>query len=450
MTNKAGFSLSAHRFLSREFWYGIAYLVLSAFVFSFFFRNPQNVMGDSSHYWSLSSALMERKLDVLHFNFEMRTYVHPLYLAVARAPAAVLGLSQEYAVYIFNFILFLLTNYFIYLRVRTFDAVVARVFLLLSSFNVFTLGFVNTNLTENISIFFTGLLFYLLTGEEKIWKAFGAGVVAGLFMYTRPSAMVLFFALLVMFLVKSTLQRNIKSVALFVMGGLLPISIGMLNTYNIEQRFALFTSRTQGIYEMQVVNGPRWIKYETSADRTLDYPTLFFTHTRNDKFMEIPCSGTVACIVTYFKTYPVDYVMSLAHHIFNIFDRVYVNTYITNLEGRGMLLSFVNYFLLTSVFLGCLFFKYNKQWVDSLRTIALITLGLISIYVPTIVEPRFSAPVYPFIFLLFCYYLFQMFKSTDMWLKLRLLCVQAAFIILCFLLSDLVSITVMNGTEKVY
>lgn len=450
MFYQAQLSPRLYRFFSREFWYVIAYLVISVFVFSYFFRHPQNVMGDNSHYLSLSSALMDKNFDVLHFDFEMRTYVHPTYLALARMPAKFLGLSQIHSIYLFNFVLLLLANYFIYLRVRTFDRVVARAFLIVSSLNVFTLSFANTNLTENTSIFFTALLFYFLTGKDTAVKLFGAGVTAGLFMYTRPSAIVLFFVVLLLVIGRGIFQRKIKRTLFFFIGAVLPISVGMLNTYNLDQRVALFTTRTQGIYEMQVANGPQWIKYETSADRNLKYQQLFYTHPRNDKFIELQCKGTVGCILTYFKTYPVDYVLSLGHHVFNIFDRVYVYNYVTDLEGRGVLLSFINYFMLTAVFIGGLFFTYSKQWLASLGVVAVIAFGLLSIYIPTIVEPRFSAPLYPFIFMVFCYYLVQMYKSSDRALKVRILFLQISFVVMCFLLSDMVSITVINGTERVY
>jgi hypothetical protein len=370
---------------------------------------------------------------------------------VLKVLADVTTISQPQFIYLANFGLFLLTNLLVYWRLRDPSVFSARLFLLLSSFNLITLSFANTFLTENTAIFLTAALFYFVTEPKmKWWSVVASGLVGGVFMYARPSAIVLFMCVLLYVCVKAYFMKNWRLIAMFFVGAVLPISIGMINTYNIDQRIALFTKQTQGIYDMQVRQGVVWVKYETSVDKEYAYPTMYYFHNKNQELNKLPCNGAVSCLVTYITHRPLQYVLSLALHVFNIFDRVYLDTYVQHIKGRLPLLALANYVVLTGALLGLFFFEFAKKWREIVTVMFVIAFGLLAIYVPTVVEPRFSAPVFPFMLVLFSFYVEQLLKTKDRAMKIRLLGLQLILILLFFIISDLVDVMLRNGPNNVY
>jgi hypothetical protein len=409
---------------------------------------------DSSQYWDLSDSLIKANLNIFTFDFDIRTFVQPFYLAILKIVANYLYLNPRFFIFGVNIVLFHFTNLLIYFVAKRFSEKSANIFLILSSFNYITLSFANTFLTENLAIFFTATLFFLLTkNSKKFLDLFLVGLISSLFVYTRPSSLLLFFAI-ALFVIVFTLvkKRAYKLLIAYLIGVSLIFSIGLINTYNIEKKIAFFTSPTRGIYDMQIRLGIMIIKFEGSIDKTFSDTTLIYFNNKNNDTMASMCRLVPAldCFKKYLIKDPFGYALSVSMHLFNIFDRRYWQTYIADVRHDNLILQFCNYVILTGALIYLLLFKIKNKYFPFIFTALYLIFFTLLIYIPTVVEPRFSAPIFPLIVLIFSIFVNNFSKLPSWTTKMRYISIIAVLVICCFIMSELTQLTLYNGRKAVY
>lgn len=412
------------------------YLFFTTLIFIILLINPQKVTCDAQVYLELGNGLYRNCFNLFRFDFGLRTFLFPLYLSCIILVSNFLHLSQIYLIFFVNLFLFHFSNFLIYKVLKKKDIKIASLFLLLSSFNIINLSFVNVILTESLVVFFVSCLFYLLNFDfvKKPKILFFIGLVASLNVFTRPSNLFLFILIILYVFVK--VKFNLKKILIFFIPIVFVFGISSINTYNNENVFSFFTQKTKGIYLMQVQEGYRSLKYETTLDINHPFPKMFYVRKNYDSNLVFNCSSVSKCLFVYFKYDFNNYMVTLFLHLFNLFDRIYFNTYITDIGDISYSLIFLNYFVISSTICFFLFFPRNKKFSLLIRRIFLLIFGTLAIYLPTLVEPRFSSSIFPLLLVLTAIYLYSflnLFKKRNFIFIRRVFSAQI-FIILCFII----------------
>jgi len=281
-------------------------------------------------------------------------------------------------------------------------------------------------------------LFYLLNSNlnNKI-VLFFIGAISSLNVLTRPSNAILFIFICIYILFKS--QK--KLLIYFIVPIIIFFGISFINVYNIDHKIGLFTNNTQGIYDMQIREGVKYFKYETSVDSNYRNASVFYVnHLALDIYNE-NCKKSFSCITSYFFKDPLEYFLILGIHSFNLFDRTYVDTYVANIDKIDKFLIIYNYFIISSVICYFLFildskiFKKNKKILFSFF---ILFIGTICIYIPTVVESRFSSSVLPLLTMISSFYCFYLLKNQNNRIKKKMIITQLLIIFSFSIFSYLV------------
>jgi hypothetical protein len=285
-------------------------------------------------------------------------------------------------------------------------------------------------------------LFYLINQKiENKLILFLLGIFNTLNVLTRPSNLLVFLILSVwiLFSIKKYLSRLI----FYLLPVILLFSISSINAYKTDGKFEIFTKNTQGIYDMQVKQGIKNFKYETSSDKKYKNSGVhYLNNLYTDKLSNVEdCNSSVECVGVFLKKSPVNYVLISSIHLFTLFDRNYINTYIKNMDEVDITLIMYNYLILSSVVCYFVFFvdlkEIKKRW-KLLFTSVLIIISTIVIYIPTIVESRFSSSIYPFLVMFAAFYFYKLIKIKKMEHFIKIIVFQIALIILFSIISYLI------------
>lgn len=440
-------NLFSRAIVNKKFWIVFIYLLVTSLFFRHFLKNAPILIWDAGQYWDLADKLIKNNFNIFTTDFGMRTFVFPLFIGLLKSLAAFFQMNSQIFIYVINLILFHIGNFLIFTRLSQHNLKVANIFLIFSTFNVINLSMTNVVLTENLAAIFVTVIFFLLTKDIfKVDHALLTGLIAALYVYTRPAAMILLICISVYIFFISFKNKSLH-IFYFIIGVLIIFSIGLINVYNTEKRLAFFTNQTNGIYDMQVRRGAGIMKYETSIDKTQKSPQLFYLNQKNIIFEKIACEKAFDCFTKYLIKYPVEYMVVNLTHIFNLFDRTYLETYVSQVKSQNFLLQFYNYFIIASAIMLFIHGKLNNLKV--VYTAVFLIIGSVLIYVPTIVEPRFSAPIFPLIITLAAFSMKYFVKYVGVE-KVRNLTLLFFFIGIFFIISELVRLNLYNGTTPIY
>ncbi len=415
----------------------LVFLVSSFLIFTTLMSKQQKLYFDAYHYYNLGLGLFENNYDILNFNFSYTTFIFPLYLSFLIGISEFINVNSIYLINFFSYLIFVFSTFFIYKALIKTEKNIGRIFLLLSGFNIINLSFTNVVLTESLVVLFVSALFYLLSkkGELSKYTLFLIGLTSSLNVLARPLNLLLFICVLVY--VIFLLRGKLLNIVYFLLPVIILFSIQTINIHNAESKIQLFSSATNGIYDMQVKVGKKTLKYETSIDERYKNDSVFYENNLSDTDNS-GCIKAVECLYEYLKSDSIEYLLILAVHSFNLLDRNYINTYIENLGQVDYEIMLYNYFIISSVICYLLFvidFSKFKKHQKIFSTALLLIVGTLTIYIPTVVESRFSSPVFPLFILVASFYLFGLHKSN---IKYRIILIQALIIFLLLMISYLV------------
>lgn len=414
------------------------FIIISFVFFIKLISNPQAIIYDASGYHYFGDLLYKNKFDVLNLDFENRTYVFPLLISILISIANALKINEFYFIYFFNYFIFLVSILLVNRVIKQKNKNVSSIFLILSSFNIINLSFTNTILTESLVIFFVCSLFYLLNSNlnNKI-VLFLIGAISSLNVLARPSNAILFVCVFIYILFIS----NKKLLIYFLVPVIIFFGISSINVYNIDHRIGLFTNKTQGIYDMQIREGVKYSKYETSVDKNYRNASVFYANQLAMDIYNENCKKSVSCMMSYFFKDPLEYSLILGIHFFNLFDRIYIQTYVENINKIDKFLIIYNYFTISSVicyFLFILDSKIFKKHIKILSSFFILFIGTIFIYIPTVVESRFSSSLFPLLTMISSFYYFSLFKNQNNKIKKKIIATQLLIILSFLVFSYLV------------
>lgn len=415
------------------------FLLFSFLIFFFLFNHPQAIVYDANGYYYYGTKLYESNFNVLNFDFDNRTYIFPLYISCLVALSKLIKVNDIGVIYFFNYLLFILSVYLVNKAISAKNKIASIFFLILSAFNIVNLSFTNTILTESLVILFVCALFLLLNSEHDNKNIFLLGLVSSLNVLARPSNILLFFCIFIY--VSILIRRNIYKILLFILPVIIFFGISVVNVYNIENRIGLFTNKTQNIYEMQVRVGERYLKYETSVDKNYKNADIFYENKLAMDLYNEKCKKPFNCLISYFIKDPVEYSIILGIHTFNLFDRVYINTYVESMDNIDNSIVIYNYLILSSFLCFFIFIFDLKKFKNDINlyiSFFILLFGTISIYIPTVIESRFSSSVYPLFIMMTSFYFVDIYKKRNGKLIRKTIICQFLIIFFFLILSYLI------------
>jgi hypothetical protein len=199
---------------------------------------------------------------------------------------------------------------------------------------------------------------------------------------------------------------------------------------------------------MQIKDGVKSFKYETTVDK-VNLPSIYYLNNQANNLQYLDCKHAFNCVTLYFKKDPVKYILILAIHSFTLFDRSFIDLYVENIYKTDNLLIIYNYVVLSSVVCFLIFFvkKYIKKYKKILFSIIMLVLGTLLIYIPTVVESRFSTPIFPLLTIMSAMYFYSLYKEKRL-SKIKIICCQLLimfmFAIISYLISQTITIVPIN------
>lgn len=413
----------------------IFYLIITSLIFVYFVRSAPPLIHDQLLYYTLATNLVNNNFNIFITNFDNRAFVFPTFLAFFKIIFSLFGQGSNLMLFYFvNLILFHASNFFIFKSIN--NKLYGSIFILLSSLNVINLGFTNVLLTETLVVFLITSIFYLLLNLKQLdckW-IFTFGILNSLYVYTRPNAFVPFLLIVFYVVIKEFMTKKYLNVATFLTGCLTVFSIGIANTYITTSKLAFFT---EDVFRSSLTKYPPGIvdyKFEGSIDNRFESPEMRYTNVRNLRFNK-DCTSILDCPIYYLKQAPQEYAGMLLTHLFALFDRVYLDLYIDDIFAVNNILRFLNYFVISGVILYLLFLQKDLRMKFFIKLSVIIIFANILPFLPTMVEARYSAPLYPIILALFCIYLIALFKLKILQ-RIKFILAQSAIILFFFLISN--------------
>jgi hypothetical protein len=430
----------------------ILYFLVSGLMFYFFYHNAPPITGDAWLYDHWSTSLVKQNLDFINFDFGIRTFVYPTFLGVIKLLGGILGLNYYKLIYLVQFVLFHLTNYLIYQTLRKASLRISAIFMIVSAFNIINLSFVNLLLTENITSFLLALIFNKLSKNQfSTLDSLINGLALSLLYYVRYSFLPLVLCAGTLFIYKLLALKKVLPLLALIIGLCIPLLIGGMNITNTTGQLSFYNDRSSGQFIEMVYQGEYMMKYETSIDPKAPSQIMQYIYKKNYFFTKSCKQKLVLCISDYRKgckttlincwlkalvSKPIEFVVLNMAHTFNLVDRVYYDTYVRNDANRSLLLRVGNYLIISSLPLLLVLFSLKQKERRIIFTAIVLIVGTLLIYIPTKVEARYSAPVFPLFILIFATYFNKVITER----RLRYLWLNLLVMILLFLVSELVNL----------
>ena len=429
--------------LNKKYLFRIIFLVFSFVIFMFLISRPQVMVYDAADYFGMGGEIYNNNFNVFKVDLVNRTYVYPFIISLLYWVSNFISAPVKIVVFSFNYLLFIFSIFLIASVIEKYNKKISNIFLLLSAFNVLNLSFVNTVLTESIGVFFVCSLFYLFNSnfENKKLSLFFIGLISALSVLTRPSNLLIFLITFIFILYLT--RKKILNILFFLLPIFLIFFVSMSYSRKIDGKYGLFTKATNGIYNMQMIGGINYFKYETTVDKKYSSPSIYYGNRLYTGKLNNSenCFYPIECASNFITKDPVNYLTVLAIHSFSLFDRNYIETYISKVDKVDGFLIAYNYLILSSFVCGFVFFintKIFKKYKKLILTSLVLIIGTLLIYVPAIVEPRFSAPVYPLFVAFASFYIYKLLNTKNKEKIIKIVLLQLFVILLFVMMSYLI------------
>lgn len=432
-------------FSNIEKWVFSLYFVITTIIFLYFFKTAPPLIHDQLLYFNLSDKLLNNHLNLFITSFENRGFAYPLLLSLVKIiiPMFIIGKSL-FIFYLVNLTLFHISNIFLFKLIKIISIRAGLFFLIVSSFNIINLSFTTTILSESLSLFIISAVVYLLLRNPKRYFQFlSLGFLSALLIFTRLNAIVCLIAVSFYIGLRELRWKRYLNLSAFFIGVALVLLTSLLNVYFTTSNLSLFSPETLKSSDTKYPNGIIYFKMEASVDTRFESPEMLYINTENFKINR-ECSGLINCQIHYLKQEPLAYLGMILTHLFILFDRTYIKLYIEDVFAVNNLLRFCNYFVLSGVLIYLSFFKKNnKQTIFANTSVSIISINMLP-YLPTVVEARYSAPLYAIFLSLFSLYIVDLFKlkKNEMF---KSILTQVIIIFLFFLISNEIAQTLYIG-----
>jgi len=419
------------------------YLFSTTLIFIYYVKQAPPIIYDQLQYYKLAHQVISNNFNPVTTNYDNRTFVYPTFLALNHTFLSLFG--QEYNLfffYIVNLSLFHISNLFIFKSIEKFSKKIAYLFLFFSSFNVINLGLTNMLLTENLSVVFASLVFYLLTNQQQNYRwFFTLGLTSAFSIFTRPAALIPFLFIALYVISKQIRLGIFKPLIFFLIGSALIFLIATLNVITVTNKFGLFTEGASGLALHQYKVGIYLYKTNTTLDSKFKDPFMQYINWDNYYKISRHCNSPLNCQVNYIKQDLPTYTVMILGHLFSIFDQLYlIDAYVSNTDNVSHLLRGTNYLILSGVLIY-IFLVEKRRKIKFFTFLGTLYIGINLLpYLAVPVEPRYSAPIYPIILALFSMYTYHLFKQSTK-SRVGLLTLQAIFIISFFAISNQIQST---------
>lgn len=410
-------------FIKRH-WFIIFYFLITLVIFCWLvIQKEKNLLYDDLVYDILSNKLIENNFNLFttKFNYS-RTFFFPLYLAVIKSIShwflPTFGLLYYYLI---NLLLFHGTNLLIYKALQKYSRRASIIFLIACSVNIITLSFSVLVLTETLAMFFTAIIFYLLLiNKQTIYHVALLGIFASIYVFLRPSASILFACVFLYRMIILLKEKRYIYMSVFVVSAGAIFLISAANIYMTTGKINIFSNQTINIVSWHMQRGGSIIKYEGSIDPHRNEPNMYYVLPAT-RFLFDKSILNIRLPVVLLR-------------FFTLFDRVYIDTYIRNVNNPDNIMRLGNYFVLSSVFFYFLFF-HDKKFKLISRLVLFLTAATMIIYLPLIPESRYSVPVFPLLLAITSLYIAMLFQKKK-WIVAMILGGQIILMTLLFALSN--------------
>lgn len=423
----------------------IFYFIITSAIFIYLAKNVPPLIHDQLLYFNLADRLINNHFNIFVTNFENRGFAYPVFLALVKFFSNPFLQGGNLLIFYFaNLLLFHISNFVIFKSLKMISENFALAFLAISSFNIINLSFTTTILSETLSFFIISLIFYLFFNKKKnLIYFFGLGFLSSLLVFTRLNALVPLILISVYIGFLQLAQRRYLNIIIFSLGCLIVLLVSVVNVYMTTNRIAIFSEDTLRSGNTKYPSGIIYFRQEGSMDKRFESPEILYINVENFK-IDRACSGLINCQLHYLRQDPKAYFSMISAHLFAIFDRTYLDLYIKDIFAVNNLLRFANYFVLSGVILYVMFFRKSEYQKVFSQTAAIFILINILPYLPTLVEPRYSAPLYPIILVLFSIYIIS-FSELKNYQKIKYLAAQLTMVLFFFLISNQIAGTLYIG-----
>ncbi len=401
----------------RRDWFVVFYLLATIFsvVFAYllFLGGKQGLYFDAEGYYHLGEGIAKEGL--FKYADQLRTYGYPLFVAICWTFSNHVSSTVQFIIFNAQLAIFLATCFYASRVVG--DLVKRRWF----SFAVYASTVLNPLLliytTEVLSDLLSAVLVLLavlfavrrprgVKGNGSVpeieqkgkkndsgWSAFLSFLLAGTATIVRPGSVSLVLALIIIWAIRLIVFKEvaIRTLILMVVGLSIPFVPQLINNYReYHQASPLIV---HDLYSDALVYGMEYLKYTSFVfpgdSEALPYLNPFF-------------DSSIGSPTEFFLKRPLGYLLTIGIHAFALFDFDFAFPYIVDLHPwYRWPLSLINYpFLFTTTF-GI--FCYLRRFVAKKR-LSRVTLAFggmftasiiyLLIYLPSVVENRYSLPAY--------------------------------------------------------
>lgn len=215
---------------------------------------------------------------------------------------------------------------------------------------------------------------------------------------------ILALPVMIVWLAADAMKTSRRWVDLFLNVGILILITGLL--FVVEGLYKDYRNRTdgplafnlRGLVNVQLTYGLRYQRIEWGIGEAYQGPLYFWDDQGQaifDKENIVPEEKLLSLrkYAGLFFKYPFDFLVIYFRHFFNGLDMQYPAIYVSNIYGKRVLFSFLNYTLL---FLSLKVIRSNlKNWLASAQSISTISMLMIpaASSIPFVIEPRFFLPM---------------------------------------------------------
>lgn len=236
--------------------------------------------------------------------------------------------------------------------------------------------------------------------HERRWRVGASGVLAflltGLAVMVRPANVILAPALVLVWIVRARIFRDLPLAAIPVMAVALALPFGPQLAANQRAFGVPEPLIVRRLYAEQLAQGFRHAKYVSLGISGLPTRAIY-----DNPFF--PSAAEALTPTQALRDYPGAYAATLAIHAFALIDQDYPFTYVRDLDPwYRWPLSALNYLFVAGGIIGLAAgLRRRADDRDSLRrrfvllAILIVGAALIVVYLPSEVENRFSLPLYP-------------------------------------------------------
>jgi hypothetical protein len=366
-----------------------------------FAYGEQPIRGDGVEYRRLAEIIVRQGF--WQFASDLRTYGYPAFLALLLSLSGDDPTSFRRAVFVAQLLIYIGAATFAAIRIsRALGSAVPGVTIfaamVLNPFPLFHCVQVLTDVLSTALILLAVVLSLPRCESRRrvILTGVAAFLLIGLAVMVRPANLIVAAALILVWIIRARLFRDVPLAAVPALAAALALPFLPQILMNQRAFGVVQPLIVRNLYAEQLENGMRHAKYVTLGISGLPNRAIYF----NPFF---PRDSEKLTVQQMLRDHPAAYAATLALHAFTLVDQDYPFTYVRDLDPwYRWPLSVFNYLFLAGAVVGLANGlrrrrdtpETRRRWFV-LATAAIVSAAIVTIYLPTEIENRFSLPLYP-------------------------------------------------------